>query len=90
MKEFQQGLFELAQRLDPYIRTWRAKSATLYVTVVDQNGCELSVAVNSEWSIFPYVSAADERDRAQQAADEMDAAAKANPVKSGWSEVCKT
>jgi hypothetical protein len=39
--QLQQGLFELARRLDRYAGEYRAKRATLYLTIVDENGAEL-------------------------------------------------
>ena len=41
---------------------YRAKWATLYLTLVDENGQEVRINEEGEWTIFPYQSAADEHD----------------------------
>ena len=61
MRDFKQGLFELARRLEPYAE-YRIKSASLYLTVVDQRFEEVSLARTGQWSIFPYECAADRID----------------------------
>jgi hypothetical protein len=66
--QLQQGLYELARKLDPYAADYRAKRSTLYLTIVDQNGSEVSLSVSGEWSIWPYRSAADELDERAGAA----------------------
>jgi hypothetical protein len=64
MSDFKQGLFELARRLEPYGQ-YRIKSASLYLTVVDEHGDEVSLARTGQWSIFPYECAADRIDPPQ-------------------------
>lgn len=59
MRELQQGLYEAARKLQGCGQT-RAKWATLYLTLVDENGEELRVNKKNEWTIYPYQSAADE------------------------------
>lgn len=62
MPDFTQGLFELARRLKPH-SAYRVKAATLYLTVVDERGDEVTLSQSGEWSIFPYECAADHADR---------------------------
>ena len=59
LSEFQQGLYELAQRLDRY-SDYRIKRATLYLTMVDQNGETVTISPTGEASLFPYRAAADD------------------------------
>lgn len=58
MKELQQGLFEAAKKLIAH--PCRAKSAAIYLTLVDGNGESVEIDGGSEWTIYPYASAADE------------------------------
>lgn len=55
-----QGLYEAARRLKPHARTCRVKWATLYLTLVDEDGNEVRLNQKGEWVIYPYKSAADE------------------------------
>ena len=59
MPELQQGLYESARRLKP-LKDYRVKWATLYLTVVDENGEEVVLDRKGEWIIYPYQSAADD------------------------------
>lgn len=59
MNEFQQGLYDLALKVKPY-GNYRVKYATLYMTVVDENGDEVIIEQSGEWVLYPYDSAADE------------------------------
>ena len=59
MNEFQQGLYDLALKVKPY-GGYRVKYATLYLTVVDENGETVVLDPKGEWIIYPYDSAADE------------------------------
>jgi hypothetical protein len=59
MTELQQALYELARKLKPH-GDLRAKWATVYLTLVDENGEEVAIDAKSEWTIYPYKSAADE------------------------------
>jgi hypothetical protein len=61
MSDLGQGLFELMRRLQPY-HAYRIKTATMYLTVVDERGDEVTLAKTGEWSIFPYECAADRSD----------------------------
>ena len=61
MTDMRQGLFELARRLDEH-SDYRIKAASLYLTVVDAHGDEVTVSKSGEWSIFPYECAADRID----------------------------
>lgn len=51
---------EAARLLDSHEGKHRAKWATIYLTVVDENGQAVQIDAASEWTIFPYKSAADE------------------------------
>lgn len=57
--ELRQGLYELAHRLEPF-QNYRAKTSTLYLTMVDQDGTPVKLERSGEWSIFPYRSFLDE------------------------------
>ena len=59
--DMRQGLFELARRLGEY-SDYRIKAASLYLTVVDAHGDEVTISKSGEWSIFPYECAADRID----------------------------
>lgn len=59
MPELQQGLYEAARCLKP-LKGYRVKWATLYLTVVDENGEEVIIDRKNEWTIYPYKSAADD------------------------------
>lgn len=59
MTEFQQGLYDLALKVKPFAG-YRVKYATLYMTVVDENGEEVVIEPSGEWVLYPYDSAADE------------------------------
>jgi hypothetical protein len=61
MTDMRQGLFELARRLDEY-SNYRIKAASLYLTVVDAHGDEVTISKSGDWSIFPYECAADRID----------------------------
>ena len=55
-----QGLYEAARRLAPHAKTCRVKWATMYLTLVDEDGQEVRLNQKGEWIIYPYKSAADE------------------------------
>jgi hypothetical protein len=59
MQELRDGLFEAARQLKNYEATHRAKWATLYLTLVDEDGKEVMPSP-SEMEIYPYKSAADD------------------------------
>src|SRR5262245_860817 len=54
MQELRDGLFEAARQLAPFEGTHRAKWATLYLTIVDEDGKEVVLDPKGEWEIFPY------------------------------------
>lgn len=57
--QLNQGLYEAMRRLSRFC-DYRAKWATLYLTIVDENGQEVRIDESGEWTIYPYSSAADE------------------------------
>jgi len=59
MQELQQGLYDIARKLKLY-GDYRAKWATLYLTMVDEHGDEVVLDPAGEWTLHPYESAADE------------------------------
>lgn len=59
MTEIQQGLYDISRKLQPY-GDYRAKWATLYLTVIDEDGKEVLLDPKGEWELYPYKSAADE------------------------------
>jgi hypothetical protein len=59
MMALQQGLYDAARELKAHAGL-RAKYATLYLTLVDENGDEVVIDTAGEWVIYPYASAADE------------------------------
>lgn len=60
MWDLREGLMEAARRLEPYDGRYRAKWATLYLTLVDEHGQAVQIDASREWTIYPYKSAADE------------------------------
>lgn len=60
LSDFRQGLYQLAAKLEAYDQDYRAKRATLYLVLVDENGKEVRLNKSGEMSIVPYQSAADE------------------------------
>jgi hypothetical protein len=62
MKDVQQGLYEAARYLQQFEGTLRAKRATLYLTMVDEDGKEV-VPTPGELEIYPYRAAADQYER---------------------------
>lgn len=61
MRELRQGLYDIARKMEGY-ENYRAKWATLYLTMVDEDGAEVRIDKNGEWTLYPYRSAADEHD----------------------------
>lgn len=59
ISQLNQGLYEAMRRLSRF-GDYRAKWATLYLTIVDENGQEVRLDKSGEWTIYPYSSAADE------------------------------
>ena len=61
MSELHQGLYDAMRELAPY-GAYRAKWATLYLTLVDDDGAEVRINEAGEWTLYPYRSAADEHE----------------------------
>lgn len=59
MPELRQGFYEIARKLGRYADC-RAKWVTVYLTLVDEDGREVRINKQGEWTIYPYNSAADE------------------------------
>lgn len=59
MAEMQQGLLEVIRKLRAHDNL-RVKWATLYLTVIDEDGKEVLLDPIGEWEISPYKSAADQ------------------------------
>jgi hypothetical protein len=59
MREVQQGLIEIARDLGKY-QDHRAKWATFFLLMVDEDGKEVLVDPKGEKVLYPYKSAADE------------------------------
>ncbi len=57
--ELQQGFYELGRMLADFGDV-RFKWATIYLTAIDENGQEIRLDKSGEWTLHPYVSAADE------------------------------
>lgn len=57
--ELQQGFYELGCKLAAHGNV-RFKWATVYLTAIDENGQEIRLDKSGEWTLHPYVSAADE------------------------------
>lgn len=60
MQQLRQGLYDAARRLERYEGNYRAKWATIYLTMVDENGEEVQIDAAGEWTLYPYKSAAEE------------------------------
>jgi hypothetical protein len=60
MKELQQGLYEAARQLKAYGPQHRVKWATLYLSVINEDGSEIQLNAKNELVIYPYKCAADE------------------------------
>lgn len=61
MQDLRQGLYDIVRKLSPYVG-YRAKWVTMYLTLVDEDGQEVRINKKGEWTIYPYRSAADEKD----------------------------
>jgi hypothetical protein len=57
-----QGLYDLIRKLEPYRSGYRVKGVALYLTVVNENGEEVSLDATGVWNLWPSRSAADELD----------------------------
>ena len=60
MQQLSEGLLEAARQLKQYEPGYRAKSATIYLTMVDEDGPSVRINDANELIIFPYKSAAEE------------------------------
>lgn len=58
--QLREGLLEAARELQQYEGGYRAKFATLYLTLVDEDGTPVRVNEANELTIFPYRAAADD------------------------------
>ncbi|MFA5952722.1 MAG: hypothetical protein WC807_20880 [Hyphomicrobium sp.] len=60
MKQLRDGLYQAARELLPYEKNYRARSITLYLTVIDENGRPVKISRTGEIKIYPYKCAADD------------------------------
>lgn len=60
MQQLGEGLFEAARILKQYESGYRIKSATIYLTMIDEHGTPVRINKANELTIYPYQSAADE------------------------------
>lgn len=60
MAELREGLIDAARKMQEYEAGYRAKFATIYLTVVDRDGQPVRINDRNELTIYPYRSAADE------------------------------
>jgi len=60
MPEMREVLFELVRILKQYETGYRAKSPTLYMKLVDEDGRPVRINKRNELTIYPYRTAADE------------------------------
>ena len=60
VEELKQGLYDAARWLLENAQPYRAKWATIYLSMVDEDGNEVRLNDEGEHVIYPYKSAADE------------------------------
>ncbi|MBB5052706.1 hypothetical protein HNQ36_002680 [Afipia massiliensis] len=60
IQQLGEGLLEAAQVLKQYEDGYRIKSATIYLTMIDEHGTPVCINKTNELTIYPYQSAADE------------------------------
>ncbi|RVI30877.1 hypothetical protein [Sinorhizobium meliloti] len=60
MPELREALLEAARQLKEYEPGYRAKFATIYLTMVDANGEPVRINHANELTIYPYKTAAEE------------------------------
>ena len=60
MAELREGLLEAARSLQSYEKDYRAKYATIYLTMIDGNGEPVRINDANELTIYPYRTAADD------------------------------
>lgn len=58
IEELRDGLYHAMQKLAPHQGRYRAKYATLYLTLIDDDGKTVQIAPSGEWLIHPYKVAA--------------------------------
>lgn len=58
--ELQEGFLEAARQLGQYQTGYRAKSAAIYLTLVDDDGEPVRINEANELTIYPYKTAAEE------------------------------
>jgi hypothetical protein len=62
MSQLRDGLYETVRRLLPYDKHYRVKRAAIYLTVIDENGQPVQLSPSGEWTIYPYLCAAEDFD----------------------------
>jgi len=62
MPQLRDGLYETVRRLLPYDKHYRVKRAAIYLTVIDENGQPVQISQTGEWTIYPYLCAAEDFD----------------------------
>lgn len=60
MKDLQQGLYDAARALKVHDGIYRAKFATVYLTLIDEYGNTVQLNAKNEIVIYPYKAAADD------------------------------
>lgn len=60
MNDLRQGLYEAARTLEAHAPQHRAKWATLYLSLIDEDGNEVQLGAKNELTIYPYKCAAEE------------------------------
>jgi len=58
--QLREGLLEAARQLTQYENGYRAKSAAIYLTLVDEVGDPVRINPGNELTIYPYKTAAEE------------------------------
>ena len=60
MKELRDGLYQAAHEMLAYQNGYRAKTITLYLTVINDDGQPVRLNPQNEIKIYPYKCAADD------------------------------
>lgn len=60
MRELREVLLEAALKLKDHEADYRVRSATIYLTVIDENGRPVRLNHANELTIYPYKAVADE------------------------------
>lgn len=58
--QLREGLLEAARQLTQYENGYRAKSAAIYLTLIDEVGDPVRINTANELVIYPYLTAAEE------------------------------